>query len=104
MRIIYYIYRKIGPLRRLGQLAKLRSLAINTIAIHTSAALFYPCNPSLSASGHCAQEKVTKMVNVVGDIQERIPVLQRNHREMQQSLEHIAKTLQELSRKISVKN
>ena len=47
------------------------------------------------------QEKVTKMMSVVGNIQERIPALERSHREMQQSLEHITKTLQELNRKIA---
>ena len=46
------------------------------------------------------QEKVTKMVSVVSNIQERIPALERSHREMQQSLEHIMKTLQELNGKI----
>ncbi|CAI8010941.1 hypothetical protein GBAR_LOCUS7133 [Geodia barretti] len=45
-------------------------------------------------------EKVTKMVSVVSNIQERIPALERSHREMQQSLEHIMKTLQELNGKI----
>ena len=46
------------------------------------------------------QEKVTKMVSVVSNIQERIPALERSHREMQQSLEHIMKTLLELNGKI----
>ena len=51
----------------------------------------------------CLQEKVTKMVSVVSNIQERIPALERSHREMQQSLEHIMKTLQELNGKMTMK-
>ena len=43
------------------------------------------------------------MVSVVSNIQERIPALERSHREMQQSLEHIMKTLQELNGKITKK-
>ena len=35
-------------------------------------------------------EKVTKMSNAVGDIQERLPALERSHKELQQSMEHIA--------------
>ena len=45
------------------------------------------------------QEKVTKTSNAVGDIQERLPALERSHRELQQSMEHIAKLLQELGGK-----
>jgi predicted transcriptional regulator len=50
-----------------------------------------------------SREKVTKMVSVVSNIQERIPALERSHREMQQSLEHIMKTLQELNGKMTMK-